>query len=181
LRAALGDYPRAIEYLQKAQESVPLPEYAAALEALYRWHGDVQKANSELALIDAVDRLMQVNGETMNRNLAIIFADENRKLDRALELAQAEFTVRNDVFTYDALSWVQFKRKQYTAAAEASEQAMKQGTADPMLYYHAGLIELALDRRDTARQYLSKAVSLSPNFDFRYGPDAKRLVASLGR
>ena len=111
LRAAEGDYQQAIEFLQKAQQSVPLPEYAAMLEALYRHVGATQKADREIALIDTVDRLMHLNGETMNRNLALIFADEGRNLDRAMELAGMEFKVRNDVFTYDVLSWVQYKRK----------------------------------------------------------------------
>jgi uncharacterized protein HemY len=181
LRAAEGDYAHAIELLKKAQQSVPLPEYAAMLEALYRRVGETQKADRELASIDTVDKLMHVNGETMNRNLAVIFADENRNLDRALELAEVEFKVRNDVFTYDVLGWVQFKRKHYQEAEEASAIALRQGTADPMFYYHAGLIELALNRMDTGKRYLNKALALSPHFDFRYAPDARRTLLALDK
>ena len=179
LRAAEGDYAGAIELFRAAQQSVPLPEYAAMLEALYRRTGQRQMADRELELIDAVDRLMPLNGETMNRNLAVIFADEDRKLDRALELAEMEFKVRNDVFTHDVLSWVQFKRKHYKEAAAASEIALQQGTADSMLYYHAGLIELARDRTDMAKRYLERALALNPNFDFRYAPDARRKLQNL--
>jgi tetratricopeptide (TPR) repeat protein len=180
LLAAEGDYSQAIEHVKKAQASVPFPDYAALLEALYRRAGRNQEADRQLELIDTIDKLMKVNGETMNRNLAVILADEDRKLDRAMELAQAEFSVRNDVFTYDALSWVQYRRKNYREAAAASEKALQKGTPDPMLYYHAGMIELALDQKQAAKRNLERALSLNPKFDFRFAPEAKRALQSIG-
>ncbi len=157
LLAAEGDYSQAIERVKKAQATVPFPDYAALLEALYRRIGKNEEADRQLALIDTIDRLMKVNGETMNRNLAVFLADEDRKLDRALELAQAEFRVRNDVFTYDALSWVEYRRKSYKEAAAASEKALEEKTPDPMLYYHAAMIEVALDHKDSAKRDLERA------------------------
>ncbi len=180
LLAAEGDYASAIEHLKKAQAAVPFPDYAAILEALYRHIGNDREADRQLALIDTIDKLMKVNGETMNRNLAVFLADENRKLDRALELAQAEFSVRNDVFTYDALSWVEYRRKSYKEAADASEKALQENTPDPILYYHAGMIEAAMSRTDAAKRNLERALSLNPKFDFRYAPEANRTLQSLG-
>lgn len=179
LLAADGDYSRAIEHVKKAQETVPFPDYAALLEALYRRVGQSQQADRQLELIDAIDKLMKVNGETMNRNLAVFLADENRKLDRALELAQAEFTVRSDVFTYDALSWVQYRRKSYRKAAAASEKALQENTPDPMLYYHAGMIALEMGRKDAAKRDLERALTLNPKFDFRFASETKRSLESL--
>jgi tetratricopeptide (TPR) repeat protein len=181
LLAAQRNYSDAIEQVKKAQATVPFPDYAAMLEALYRRAGQGQEAERQIALIDTIDKLMKVNSETMNRNLAVILADENRKLDRALELAQAEFSVRNDVFTYDALSWVQYRHKNYSDAEAASKKALQNDTPDPMLYYHAALIELAVDQKDTAKRDLERALSLNPNFDFRYAPEATRLLKSLKR
>ena len=180
LLAAQRDYRGAIEHMKSAQATVPFPDYAAILEALYRRVGQTQDADRELGLIDTVDKLMKVNGETMNRNLAVILADEDRKLDRALELAQAEFKVRNDVFTYDALSWVEYRLKNYKDAGTASEKALEKNTPDPMLYYHAGVINLALDRKQDAKRDLEHALTLNPQFDFRYAAEAKRIVDSLG-
>ncbi len=62
------------------------------------------------------DRFCGSHGATLaaektNRNLALIYADEGRNLDRALELIQEELKVRNDIFTHDALAWVLFQRK----------------------------------------------------------------------
>ena len=179
LLAAEGDYQQAIEHVKQAQATVPFPDYAALLEALYRRVDDGQQADRQLELIDTIDKLMEVNGETMNRNLAVFLADEDRKLDRALQLAQAEFSVRKDVFTYDALSWVQYRRKSYTEAATASAQALQQNTPDPTLYFHAGMIALAMNRQTDARRDLERALSLNPKFDFRYAAQAKRSLQSL--
>jgi tetratricopeptide (TPR) repeat protein len=179
LLAAEGNYSDAIEHVKKAQFTVPFPDYAATLEALYRRSSQNQEADRQIALIDTIDKLMKVNGETMNRNLGVILADENRKLDRALELAQAEFSVRNDVFTNDALSWVQYRRKNYRDAEAASKKALANGTPDPMLYYHAAMIEAALDQKDAAKHNLERALSLNPRFDFRYAPEATRILKSL--
>lgn len=180
LLAAEGDYSDAIEHIKKAQASVPFPDYAAILEALYRRVGNNREADRQLALIDTIDKLMKVNGETMNRNLAVFLADENRRLDRALELARAEFSVRNDVFTWDALSWVEYRRKSYQEAADATKKALQENTPDPMLYFHAGMIEAAMNRRDAAKRDLERALSLNPKFDFRYAPEANRTLQSLG-
>ncbi|MBV9304383.1 MAG: tetratricopeptide repeat protein [Acidobacteriaceae bacterium] len=179
LFAAQGNFKAAIEHFRSAQASVPFPDYAAMLEALYRSTGQTREADHELALIDTVDKLMRINGETMNRNLAVILADEDRRLDRALELARAELAVRGDVFTYDALSWVEYRRKNYKEATAASEKALAKDTPDPMLYYHAGLIDLALNDKEKAKQNLDRALSLNPKFDFRFAPEAQRIAKSI--
>lgn len=179
LLASDADYANAIEHLKSAQASVPLPDYAALLEALYRRTGHSGDADRQLQLIDTVDKLMTANGETMNRNLAIILADQDRKLDRALMLAQVEFDVRSDVYSYDALSWVQYKRKNYQEAASASRMALETNTPDPLLYYHAGMIHAALNDREKAAEYLQRALSLNPRFDFRFAGEAGRALKSL--
>ena len=42
------------------------------------------------------------SGERTNRNLALIFADHDRNLDRAADLVENEIKVRPDVYTQDA-------------------------------------------------------------------------------
>src|SRR5437016_5897038 len=66
-------------------------------------------AKRQRELIDFVDKMARANHEKANRSLALVYADQDRNLDRALELAEAELEVRGDVYTYDALAWVLFK------------------------------------------------------------------------
>jgi len=87
--AAAGEYDKAIENLEKAQAVIPLPDYAHTLAALYEKLGRASEAERQRKLIDVIDKLGQANGEKGNRMLAMNFADENRNLDHALQLAQA--------------------------------------------------------------------------------------------
>ncbi len=179
VEAAQGRLREAIEDLKKAQAVVPLPEYAGSLEALYEKTGDGENAVRERRLIDAVDTLMTVNGETANRNLALLYADSDRKLPRALQLAQAEFEVRNDVYSYDALSWALYKNGDAAGAARASRKATALGTPEPAFYFHAGIIALANGDREAARRDLERALALNPSFDVRNSPRAVSKLKEL--
>jgi tetratricopeptide (TPR) repeat protein len=169
VRGARGDYAGAIAAYLKAQNSVPMPEYAAALEQLYTLLHQPEEARKQRDLIDFVDRMSRLASEKTNRNLALIYADENRNLDRALDLVQEELKVRNDIFTHDALAWVLFQRKDYTRAEESARVALQLGTPEPAFYYHASRIAAVLGKQDEARKLLSRAMELNPKFRLEGG------------
>ena len=177
VKAAQGKTAEAIERYKRAQASVPLPDYAAALYALYLRSGKPAEAGKQLDLIDVVDRLAQANGEKTNRNLAVIYADRGVHLDHALELAREELKVRQDVYTYDALAWVLYKLKQYDEAQKAAERAIQYGTPEPGFYYHAGMIALAQGRKPDAAKLLARALELNPKFDPMQAPIAEKKLA----
>ena len=177
VKAAQGQTAAAISYYQGAHSSVPLPDYSAALYALYAQSGKSEEAKKQLDLIDVVDRLAQASGERTNRNLAMIYADHGRRLDRALELVREELTVRQDVYTYDALAWVLYKNNHYAEAQEAMDRALRMGTPDPGFYYHAGMIALALGRKPDARNYLERALALNRRFDPVQAPIAEKALS----
>ncbi len=169
----------AIESYKRAQSSVPLPEYASALEELYQRAGKPAESKQQQQLLEAIETMARSANEKTNRNLAIIYADHDRNLDRALELAQNEIAVRPDVYTYDALAWVLFKRKQYPAAADASAKALALKTPEPLFYFHAGMIAEALDRKAEAKKYLESAMALNPKFDIRQAEVARAALERL--
>ncbi|MGD0365015.1 MAG: tetratricopeptide repeat protein, partial [Bryobacteraceae bacterium] len=86
VQAARGSYAEAIASYLKAQSSVPMPDYAAALEQIYTLQNRPEDARKQRELIDFVDRMGRLASEKTNRNLALIYADEGRNLDRALDL-----------------------------------------------------------------------------------------------
>lgn len=179
VRAAQGRAGEAIRFYKLAQASVPLPDYAAALYNLYTLAGKSKEAAGQLELIDVIDQLARANGEKTNRNLAIIYCDENRRLDRALELAREELNVRRDVYSYDALAWALYKNGQFADAQGAMERATGLSTPEPAFYYHAGMIAAALGRRAEAIRLLERALALNPAFDPAQAPLAQRKLASL--
>ena len=158
-----GEPVRAIENFKKAQAVIPLPEYTAALEALYTKTGKTAEAREQRQLLDVIDKLGQVNGEKGNRALAIAYADDNVRLDRAVELARGEMATRHDVYAYDALSWALFRKGLLKEAQEASEKAMAQHTVEPMFWYHAGMIAQAAGHEAEGKEMVRKALAANPS------------------
>ena len=115
--------------------------------------------------------MARANQEKTNRNLALVFADQDRNF--ALELAQAELEVRGDVYTYDALAWALCKNGKLVEAARAAGQALQFGTPEPTFYYHAGMIAHALGNKAEAAKYLERALALNPAFDPRHAEIAR--------
>jgi tetratricopeptide (TPR) repeat protein len=177
--AAQGKIADAIAQYKRAQASVPLPDYAAALHALYLQSGKPAEAKKQDELIAVVDKLGQATGEKTNRNLALIYADRGEHLDPALELIKEELKVRQDVYTYDALAWVLYKLKQYDDAQQAMDRALKMNTPEPGFYYHAGMIALAVGRKADAGRLLKAALDLNPKFDPVQASIAREKLAAI--
>jgi tetratricopeptide (TPR) repeat protein len=174
-----GKIREAIASYRRAQASTPLPDYAGALYDLYLADGNQAEANKQMELVDVIDKLGQASREKLNRNVAMVYANHDRRLDRALELAEAEMKVRRDVYTYDAFAWALYKNGRYADAEIAMTQAMKLGTPEPMFYYHAGMIASALGRKTDATKLLKKALSLNPRFDLRQAKAAEKVLREM--
>jgi Flp pilus assembly protein TadD len=167
IRALQGRFEDAIRLLLDAQKTVPFPEYTATLAKLYRKTGKADLANRQIALLDLADKLDQAAGETANRNLSLAYADLNHRTARALELAEAELKVRQDVYTYDALSWALFRNGKVADAAVAMEKALRQNTPEPSFHDHAAQIFEALGREEEGRTHRSRASALNPAAEIR--------------
>ena len=146
VHAARRQTAEAIANYRRAQASVPLPEYAGALRELYLEQGNRAEAHKQDELLDVIDQLARANFENTDRTLALVYADQERHLDRALELAQNELAFRKDVYTYDALAWVLYKLKRYPEAQEAMKKALAQKTPEPAFGRHAKAIAEAMER-----------------------------------
>ena len=179
VQAAQGKLSQAIESYQRAQSAVPMPEYAEALFDLYERTGRKAEAQRQLDLIEVVDKMARANNEKTNRNLALVFADLDRNLPRALELAQAETEVRGDVYTHDALAWALYKNGRAAEAECEARKAVQFGTREPAFYYHAGVIATALHKEDEAVRNLERALALNPHFDIRQAEIARSTLRRL--
>jgi tetratricopeptide (TPR) repeat protein len=169
----------AIENYKKAQAVVPMPEYAAALNSIYLRLNRPEEAKKQRDLIDVIEQMGRAGGEKTNRNLALLYADQDRNLDRARELVENEIKVRPDIYTHDALSWVLFKLKKYNEAEAASQFALALNTSEPVFYFHAGMIAAQLGKKDDARKYLKRALELNPHFDIDEAPAAQAALSQL--
>lgn len=179
--AAQGKIAQAIESYKRAQSAVPLVEYAGALQDLYALAGQPAEARKQAEMVDMIDKMEQSSGLSVNRNLALAYADRDRKLERALALVEGELRGRRDIYTYDALAWTLYKNKKYEEAGQAKEKALELGTPEPAFYYHAGMIERALGQTDQARKHLEKALALNARFDPRQAPLAEAALREIAQ
>jgi tetratricopeptide (TPR) repeat protein len=179
VRASQGRYADAVKLYKEAVAKVPYPEYAAALGDIYRKLGQLDDAKKQYDLVEFVGYLSQVNQQIHNRDLALFYADHGLKLQESLALARKELEVRRDIYTWDVLAWSLFKNDKLQEAAEAISHALEQGTKDPQLFFHAGLIYEKLGDSRQAKEYLQRALDINPHFHILYSSTASETLVRL--
>ncbi len=165
VRAAQGRYDEAIKLYEQAVAIIPQPDLLAALGDLYTIAGQPDQARLQYDTVEFIGQLAEINQAVYNRQLVLFYANHDLNLAKALELAQNEIATLKDIYGYDALAWALHKNGRHAEAAEAMTQAMKLGTQDAMLFYHAGMIYEATGDHDQAQTLLKEALAINPHFD----------------
>jgi tetratricopeptide (TPR) repeat protein len=137
--------------------------------------------NEFLAKIN-FDKVAQMDRDdpAYDRELALYYCNHDRQLPRALELARRDLLARQDIYAYDTLAWALFKNGHHREAEEAIAKALKLGTRDATLFYHAGLIYQQIGNLDKARDYLNRALAVNPHFSLAHAEAARQTLARLG-
>ena len=178
-RLAAGDTDSAITYYKQAQERVPLPETAIALGDIYAKLGRADEAKRQYDLVEFIEGAGSTESKTYSRNIALFWADHDIKLDEALTVAKRERELRSDIYTSDTLAWCLYKKGQLTEAKTAMDEALRLGTQDARLFYHAGMIEQALGNRRNAVKYLQFALKINPSFDILQAEAARQTLRAI--
>lgn len=95
---------------------------------------------------------------------SLFLLDHGRRVQEVLARATAELRTRQDIYTYDVYAWALHRANRDSEARTAMARALSQGTRDALLFYHAGMIEHALQSDDAARRWLREALSVNPPF-----------------
>ncbi|HZS06004.1 MAG TPA: tetratricopeptide repeat protein [Blastocatellia bacterium] len=164
-RAARGDMAGGIEQYEHAVRIIPEPLFVAALGDLYKLTGREKDAAAQYALVEQAGRLGAGSGALYNRQLALFYADHDLKAEEAYALAAKEYEARRDVYGADALAWAALKAGKVGEAQTAIKEALKLGTKDARMFYHAGMIARAAGDKAAAREHLQRALKLNPQFD----------------
>ncbi len=181
LAAARGEYARAEDAYGAAIRALPDPTFVAELGDVYALAGDQTSAQREYALVEFIGRLSRINGVMYNRQIVMFDADHDRHAIAAFHSAKQEYAIRHDILGADALAWTAFKAGKMTEARTAMKAALRLGTADPRLFYHAGLIARANGDRAGARRYLQRALALNPEFEPLQAIKAREALTELLR
>ena len=171
---ALGQPTRAIVDLEKAYRAQPLPETAWLLADARTMLGDIAGAQD-----DSV-RVVDTGSRSDRLTLALFYATKDRAIDLALRLIDEERATRGGVYVDDTYAWVLYRAGRIEEARQASDRAMRLGTPDARILYHAGAIQMAAGI-PSGRALVEKALAINPNFDLTGAAEAHMLLATPQR
>lgn len=175
VRAAEGHQDEAIQLYEQAIGILPDLSFVAAAGDLYTLAGRPTEAAQKYALADAIGKL---GGGIYNRLQVMYYADHDLKPQQAYENAKKEYEDRRDIYGSDAVAWTALKAGNVAEAQEAIKDALRLGTNDAKLFYHAGMIARASGNAEQARSYLSRALSVNPEFDPAQARIARKVLES---
>jgi len=173
LAAARGEWDASLQLGERAIAQVLDPATLAVMSEAALASGDSTKAE-EYARVMEVSVRRQTGA--LHRGWGLFLLDRGRRVDQVAAQAAHDLQTRPDVYGYDLLAWALHGQGKDAEAARAMQGALRLGTRDATLFYHAGMIERALGHDAAAKRFLSSALEVNPYF----GPvQARRARAAL--
>jgi tetratricopeptide (TPR) repeat protein len=172
--AARGDLDAAIAHYETAIAVVPLPEYVIALGDVYAAAGDPKRAGDQYELVAAIEQLYAANGVNLDLQIALFNADHGRDLQATVARAEALFAAQPNIQAADALAWARYNAGDIDGARTAIGDALRTGSRDPMLLFHAGMIHKAAGDTDLAATFLRQLNEQNRRFSVLYAEAARQ-------
>jgi tetratricopeptide (TPR) repeat protein len=176
--AARGNFDTALRQYQAAAQAQPVADYPLAIGELQELAGHEQAAERAYARTAFLIKRERPNGVDVRVELALFEAEHGDPM-RAVALARASLPDRPSVVGYDALAWSLHHAGMHGQALEASREAMKLGSRDPLFLYRAGMISAAAGAESRAQRLLGTLLEQSPRFHPLYAPRARAALAKL--
>jgi predicted Zn-dependent protease len=179
--AARGDLAGATAIVQDVVDRHTATAALFLLADLQARAGDVAGEADTAEIVRAAASLQEAAGQVVDLEMAVFEADIGRDPARALSFAHRAYDARPDnVFAADALAWALFRSGDAAGARPFALQAVRLGTANPLLQYHAAEVLAATGDIDEARAHLQVTLAAGRAFSVRYADAAIELAARLG-
>jgi tetratricopeptide (TPR) repeat protein len=187
VRAAQGQLDAAIGLYQRAIGRMPLPEFVIALGETQQAAGRTAEAEKQYELVRAMQQLFKANGVDTDLELALFEADHpapevkagGQSSATSVALARDAYARHPSVKAADTLAWTLFKAGQVAEARRYANEALRLGTHDPLMLYHAGTIAQAQGDSVAARDWLTRSLERNPSFSPLYAPLARQALTDL--
>ncbi len=139
--------------------------------------GDTAQATSYAAAMTA-SALTQPGA--IHRAWGMHLVDHGERLGEVLRRVRREARDRRDVYGADLEAWTLHAMGRDAEASRALQRALRLGTEDALLWYHAGMIAAAAGDSSGARDHLARALAFNPAFGVQHVATARELLAKLG-
>ena len=176
LAALRHDARAAVEYGERAIALLLDPATLGVIADAYAALGDSARAGEYARTMEVA-----VAGQPgpYHRAWSLFLLDHGQRLPTVLVKAEEEIATRRDVYGYDLLGWALHRAGRDAEARRAMAQALRLGTQDAFLFYHAGMIERALGNDLAARRDLERALEINPFFHPKQPAAARATLDSL--
>jgi tetratricopeptide (TPR) repeat protein len=164
VRAAQDRLDEAEKLAQQAVDAIPLPQFVIALAEIQEAAGRTREAETNYALVRQIQALFAENGVKTDLELALFEANHGTDPAAAVELARAAYADQPNIKAADALAWALYGAGSYDEAERYATEALRLGTRDASMYFHAGMIAKARGDTETARTRLAEAMAIHPGF-----------------
>jgi tetratricopeptide (TPR) repeat protein len=175
VETVMGRYEQAIEQYEAVVERLPLPEFVIVLGELYEVTGRQEAAEAQYELVRTIQQLNASAGMDVDLELALFDANHGTPV-LALEKASAAYERRPTIYAADILAWALYKNGEYEEADRFVREALRLGTRDALMHFHAGQIAEALGDEARAREHYAAALTINPTFSVLEAP---QLAAGL--
>jgi len=155
---------KALEYVDKALEILPIAQYSTLKYKIAEKSGDKATATQMSILTQLTYENSQKAGTNIDMELAYFLADNNIDTKKALDLATKAYQVRKSIYGADTLALAYYRNGNYTEALKYVREALRLGENDAQIVLHASDIYKALNNQVEAERLLKKATELNPNF-----------------
>jgi tetratricopeptide (TPR) repeat protein len=177
--AARGDVDAAIRRYRAIVATSPVHEYNVGLLEAQLAAGRTADARRTIRTIRE-QPLERAAGVNTDAELAVFEADHG-DARRAVRLGRSAVQAAPSVAAADAYGWALARAGRPQAALEWARRAVRLGTRDPLLLYHAGIAARDAGRAALARRWLARAIELNPRFSPLHAPAARRALDAEGR
>lgn len=176
LSAVRHQWKQAVSYGQDAIASSLDPATLGTLSDSYSAMGDTAESAEYARALDVA--VLKQPG-AYHRAWSLFLLDHNRHVAKVTRKVREELKTRRDVYGYDLLAWALYKQHRGVEAERAMAKALREGTVDALLFYHAGMIESSLGHSTAARAFLTRALAVNPYFQTGAPDSARAALATL--
>lgn len=167
IRIVDGDLKGARLMLQTELAKTPTPDLAIGVGDLSTALGDTTGAEAYYRMAEQIERAGWENGPAQPQALAKFLVDHDRKLEEAVLLAELAARARRDIYTMDTLAFAYFKSGRLAEARQASADALRTGSRDARILWHAAEIRAAAGESPAALALLDRVASPATVADLR--------------